>query len=359
LGLFCDPNLEIRLFKDSNHEKVLQARELVDKRKVEVSVVVDTDKKFADIDILTKVKIRENNKCHTGLARIQHAHSNITYIERDGRVLYQKESKIEEEINQDSKELSTMSISDMLHLVETLSDDDKKFIAYGITMNEHASEVGLDKKLGLGIGYNLERLIKERTLSYDMINQAKIKAASGVDARMSGYDVSVMATSGSGNQGLTAILPIVAVAEELGRDEEKLIKAVTLSHLITAYISYYSGELSAFCGCGAKAGIGATSGIVYYLGGNEEKINDAINNMAASIPGMICDGAKVGCAEKISLAAETAVQSALLAMKGVKVPSDNGIVAERAEDTMRNIGKVSEGMTSTDKYIVEIMESKS
>lgn len=354
LGLFCDPNRELNLFSDSNDEKVSLAIELLDKNKVKIDVT-DTWKGHSDINIRVYIKVEG----HVGEVWIQHEHSNITYIRRDDKILYDKRhivSKLENLV--DMKYLAKMDLTDLLYAIENLLEEDKNFINDGIEMNEKASEIGIRKKLGLGVGYRIQELIKEKMLNDDIVNQAKSKTAGAGDARMSGYNISVMSSSGSGNQGIVATLPIVAVAEETDLDKERLIKAVALSYLITAYVTYYSGYLSALCGCAIKAGIGATAGITYYLGGNAKTISAAINNIAANITGMICDGAKVGCALKMATAAGTAVESALFAIKGINVPSDNGIVAENLEETIKNIGRVSEGMISTDKSVVKILVDK-
>lgn len=354
LGAFCDPDRELNLLSDSSDEKVLLARELLEKNKVEVKVI-DNWNEQSDIDVKVRIRVEDNE----GEAWIQHEHSNITFIRRNNEILYDKRGLSESSKNcTDLKYLAEMNISDLLHIVENLSEEDKILINNGIEMNKKASEVGIKKKLGLKIGYKIQELIKEKKLADNEINQAKSKAAGAGDARMSGYSVPVMSSCGSGNQGIVAILPILAVTEKVGGDREKLIRSVALSHLVTCYITYYSGYLSALCGCAIKSGIGATVGITYYLGGDVKKIGMSINNMSGNITGMICDGAKVGCAIKMATAAGAAVESALFAMEGISIPSDNGIVAEKPEDTLKNIGIVSKGMVSTDKSIVEIMIGK-
>lgn len=358
LGIFCNPDKELSLFQDSNEEKLALAKKLVEDNKIKIKVVDDW-KGEADINILAIVKAKEGSHYHEGMTRIQHSHTNVTCIMKDGKTLYKKKEKPQSKgFDENMEELSKMSLKGILNLTESFSKEDMDYILEGIKMNERASDVGLRNRLGLQIGYMLQELMEEGVLANDVVTLAKIKTAAAADARMSGYDVSVMSCAGSGNQGCVATLPIVAVAEKFGRDDKKLIKAVGLSYLITSYVTYYSGYLSALCGCAVKAGIGATSGITYYLGGDLEKIGDAINNMAANITGIICDGAKLGCAKKLATSAGVAVESALLAMKGVKVPPTNGIVAKNPEDTIKNIGRVSKGMIQTDKSIVEIMESK-
>jgi L-cysteine desulfidase len=216
-------------------------------------------------------------------------------------------------------------------------------------------------------------------LGDDLITSAQIMVASAVDARMGGFDYPVMSCAGSGNQGVIASLPIIAVAQKggydikgllekrqsgqmSGEDEKrfsKLAKALALSNLITCYVTYHTKYLSALCGCAVKAGIGATAGIAYFLTESADKVEMAIQNMVGDITGLLCDGAKEGCSLKLTTAASAAIQSALLAMKGIRVPLDNGIVAEKVEDTIRNLGRVCQSMTEADAEVVRIMADKS
>ena len=169
-----------------------------------------------------------------------------------------------------------------------------------------------------------------------------------------------MSPAGSGNHGLTAILPIWAMRDYLKLDDDRLVlKAIALSHIITAYIKSHTGRLSAVCGCSVAAGAGATGGITYLLGGNLKHISDAIKNLIEDLAGVICDGAKASCALKLSTAAGTAVQSALFAVHGLNVKATDGIISITPEQTMRNIGQLStEGMIETDRTILKIMLEK-
>lgn len=168
-----------------------------------------------------------------------------------------------------------------------------------------------------------------------------------------------MSSAGSGNHGLTAILPIWAIKDYVDCDERSVLEAIGLSHLITGFVKAHTGRLSSLCGCSIAAGAGATAGITYLLGGNIHHIAGAIKNLTGDLAGVICDGAKTGCALKLSTAAGTAVQAALFALPGVEVHSSNGIIAGSAEKTMENIGTLStQGMIEADRTILEIMLEK-
>lgn len=202
----------------------------------------------------------------------------------------------------------------------------------------------------------MAELVEEGLLADDLANQAEVLAAAAVDARMSGMVVPVMTSGYSGNQGIAAIMPVAAVARGLEIEEEELAKAIATSHLITAYVKVHVGNLSALCGACVAGVIGAAAGIVCLLGGGTTEIEQVINIMAGNIAGVICDGAKLGCALKVGTAAGVAVKSAMLAMRGMQMPKGEGIVGETAESTVRNLGLLANpGMVQADAQILQIM----
>jgi len=225
-------------------------------------------------------------------------------------------------------------------------------------MNEKIAAAGLKKKLGIGVGYDMNQWINNGMLSDDLLNNAMMLTAAGADARMSGINMPVMSSNGSGNNGLTAILPIVAYNNKFPQNEEKLIKGLAISHIINCYIKSYIGRLSALCGCGVAAATGASAAITWIMGGDYKQVDGAIKNMIANISGMICDGAKGSCALKVSTSASVAIQSALLAINNTITFEKNGIIAETAEETIKNLAWIStEGMVKTDRVILDIMKN--
>jgi len=214
----------------------------------------------------------------------------------------------------------------------------------------------LARKAGLGVGAALAELVKEGLLADDPASRAEMFSAAAVDARMSGLMVPVMTSSYSGNRGITATIPIATVARELGAGEEELAKAIATSHLITAYLKAHVGNLAALCGACIGGSMGAAAGIVRLLGGGTAEIGQVINIMAGNLAGVICDGAKLGCALKVGTGASVAVKSAMLAMRGVQMPIGEGIVGATAESTVRNLGLLANpGMVQTDMQILQIM----
>jgi L-cysteine desulfidase len=192
-----------------------------------------------------------------------------------------------------------------------------------------------------------------------METDARIYTSSAADARMSGVSLPAMSSAGSGNHGLTAILPIWIVKKYVQVNEKEVYKAIALSHIVTAYIKSFTGRLSAVCGCSIAAGAGASAGIAYLLGGSQKHIGGAIKNVVQDLAGVICDGAKAGCSLKLATAGGSAVRSALLSLQGIIAQSSDGIIGGTAEDTMKNMGKIStEGMIDTDRTILNIMIEK-
>jgi len=182
--------------------------------------------------------------------------------------------------------------------------------------------------------------------------------AAASDARMAGCTLPAMSNSGSGNQGITVTMPVIAAAEKLESSREELARALVLSHLIAIHIKGYLGKLSALCGC-VIASTGAAAGIVFLRNGSYDQICYSIKNMIGNITGMVCDGAKVGCALKVASGVSSAVQSSILALDNISISENDGIIEKDIEKTIRNLGSIgSKGMENTDSMILDIMVCK-
>ncbi|MBI2351587.1 MAG: serine dehydratase subunit alpha family protein [Deltaproteobacteria bacterium] len=252
------------------------------------------------------------------------------------------------------EELKRSSFQDLIRAVEDLPPSVVALLRKTIDLNKKAAEVGLAQPLGLGIGFHQSH--DEGSL--DMTHYVSSVAAAGSDARMSGYSLEVMSSAGSGNQGIVATMTVVAYCEYFDVEEDRLLRALALSHLVTMYVTTHVGALSALCGAAIKAGIGAACGLTYAMGGEMADICRAVKIAVASISGMVCDGAKPGCALKVSSSSEVALRAASLAMKKVQVSDADGIVASTAEETIRNLARLERSMTAVDDEIVQIMEQK-
>jgi L-cysteine desulfidase len=215
---------------------------------------------------------------------------------------------------------------------------------------------GLKKPYGLSVGRNIKNKMEMGFLADDTVNYATALTAAGSDARMAGSSLPVMSNSGSGNQGISTTMPVVVFGE--GADEEKIIRAVTLSNLVTIYIKLKLGRLSALCGASISA-TGAFCGITYLMGGDESQIKSSIQNMMGNLTGMICDDAKAGCALKVATCTNAAIQSAIVTLEGNMIESSDGIIEENAVDTIENFCTIgNSGMIEADKLILDIMLKK-
>lgn len=349
LGAFGgNPGKGLEVLEDIDDLSRERALALVDGGKVKVEV---RDRIGVFVDCLVQADKG------TGRCVIEGGHTNIVLIEANGKVI-EKAGNSEKKENHSKlmRWLQGKKVSEIADMVRDIPYQDISFMLDGRDMNLAVARKGLQEKVGMGVGYNMYRLMEKGVLSSDTGEYAAALTAAGADVRMAGVRMPVMSSAGSGNHGLTAILPVVAVAEKTGADDRMLARALALSHLVTVYIKSYTGKLSALCGCAVAAAIGASAGIALLMRGSNKQIEGAIKNMVANVTGMICDGGKVGCALKLSTAASAAYQSVLLAMEGSVVPCDNGIIHCTVEKTIQNLGKVSyPGMLETDKVILEVM----
>lgn len=331
-------------------DDIVKAENLMDEGRLSISPYDTEDKVFIEVEFVGK-----NNKAKVV---IKDKHDNFVYLEKNGEVLLNslEEKSGSESSSSPKKIMDDATLEEIIWNVENMDYNDIVFLKDGIDMNLNMAKEGLENKVGIGAGYGIKQGIEEGIIGDDVINTAMMLTAAASDARMAGLDIPVMSSNGSGNHGLTAILPIVAYNEKFPQDDEKICKALAISHLTTAYIKNFTGRLSAMCGCGVAASTGATAGIAWLMGESKEQISGAVRNAVADLSGMICDGAKSGCALKLSSASAAAVRNALLAKNGNYAEKINGIVSEDVDTTIRNLGRVSDmGMSITDKIILDVM----
>ncbi len=291
---------------------------------------------------------------------IQKLHTNIVYEEKDGKVLLdtrgappQTAAQKTEPTTDLRSRIQEFTIAQLVALCNSVPFQEIAFLEEGIVMNRRIAEAGIAQNFGIGMG----RYFAGNACS--PAERAKALTAAASEARMAGCPLPVMSSAGSGNHGLVAILPIAIIGESLGCQKEKILRAVALSHLVTIYVKSYLGSLSPVCGCGVAAGVGCAAGLVYLRDGGAQQICAAINNMVAGISGMICDGAKLGCSYKLSIAADAAVDAAGMALQGISIPANNGILGATAEGTIQNLAQVSNiGMNNTDNIILDVMLHK-
>lgn len=297
-------------------------------------------------------------KCINGdksaVAIIEKFHTNISSVCRNDEVIYLRTKEANEK--QESG-CYPLSFEEIFKYVKTVELSELSFLEEVIRINTRIAEEGIQNKYGMGVGRNLYKRTKAVSNGkVDFQTYVVSYAAAAADARMAGCSLPVMATTGSGNQGLTASLPVIAAARWLMSTDEEMYRALAISELVTIHVKEYIGKLSALCGCAIAASIGSACGITYLMGGDENKMISAIQNMIADISGLICDGAKAGCALKIATSVAAAVQCAYLAMEDVQVPGCDGIVSMDVEQSVKNLGTLgNEGMQITDHIILNMM----
>ncbi|WP_286680807.1 L-serine ammonia-lyase, iron-sulfur-dependent, subunit alpha [Tepidanaerobacter sp. EBM-49] len=337
-------NYKLEVLKDISKNDIVKAQQLVEQDIIHVSLKNDAKNLYIEVVAWTS---NENAR-----VVIENKHDEITLIEKNGKEVYQKNPSLED---RDSymELIKSFMIADFKKYADEIELDKIQIVEQGIKMNKRMAEAGL------------KNICKTASIDVpdekvDFTKYAKMLTSAACYARMSGYLLPVMSCAGSGNHGLTAILPVVAAGEVKGINSETVARGVTLSLLITIFVKSFTGILSPVCGCGVAAGVGASAGITYILGGTLSQIEGAINNMIGGIPGIICDGGKPGCAFKLSISSNAAVEAAIMALNDFFISSEEGIVAKTAEDSIKNLGKVStEGMHDTDEVILEVMMTKS
>ncbi|MBR5856007.1 MAG: serine dehydratase subunit alpha family protein [Bacteroidales bacterium] len=251
-----------------------------------------------------------------------------------------------------------LTVKEILEFAENASFENIRFILDSVKLNYALAEEGLKNDYGLKVGKTIIASQNQSVFGSSVMTYAMAATAAASDARMAGCLLPAMSNSGSGNQGITVTVPVIAVAKKMNVSDEKLARALVLSHLIAIHIKGYLGKLSALCGC-VIASTGSSCGIVYLNGGKYEQICAAIKNMVGNITGMVCDGAKVGCALKVASGVSSSVQSAVLALDNICISSNDGIIEDCIEKTVYNLGTIgSQGMQVTDRMILDIMVSK-
>ena len=341
-------DLELEVLRDVTRSDIAAARRMVEREAVDVQV------KNGEPEIYIAAKVNTSEGWARALVR--KTHTNVVRMEVNGELRYQAKRERRGEVGERHFDVRELSVADMVRFVAEVPFEAISFVLEAVQVNKVLARSGLEGKLGIGVGRGMSGLLEEGEIADDLMSSAQLMTASAVDARMGGARESAMSIAGSGSHGIIATMPIVAIVERKRIGNEMMARAIALSYLVTIYVKAYSGRLSALCGCAVAAGAGASAGIAFLLGGDGKQIEHSIMNMAADITGIICDGGNLGCAMKAATGAGAAVLCALLALRGIHVPGNTGIVAETVERTIANIGKISSpGMLGTNEVILNVM----
>lgn len=293
------------------------------------------------------IEITATTDEHTAVVRIENAHTNITYVSVDGNVISETINEIKE-VESSTCPMTFDSIYEFAKAgdISGILPSIKQQVEY----NTAISNEGLSNDYGANIGRLL--LLDDETPSLE--TKCKARAAAGSDARMSGCPLPVVICSGSGNQGLTVSMPIITTAEELGKTDEELYRALVFANLLTLYVKSGIGKLSAYCGV-VSAGIVSVAGIAFLKGDNKDIIEDTLVNGLVSLSGIVCDGAKPSCAGKIAISLDGAFMGYKQARLNKSYQKGDGLVAHSVDDTIKSIGVVAQGMKETDVVILNEM----
>ena len=305
--------------------------------------------RLSEAPFIFDIDIAVENETHTARVRIVNRHTNIVRIERDGETLF--DLCTTESADEGLCDRSVLTVAGILDFIESAAlEDIEAPVSRQIEYNTRIAEEGLSGNWGANIG----KVLLEAYGS-DVKIRARAMAAAGSDARMNGCSLPVVIVSGSGNQGITASLPVVEYAKELNVGYDKTIRAVALSDLITVHLKSGIGRLSAYCGA-VSAGCGSGAGIAYLCGGGLKEIEHTIVNSIAIDSGIVCDGAKASCAAKIASAVDAGILGYHMYKNGQQFRAGDGLVTKGVEETIRNIGTLArEGMRETDREILHIM----
>ena len=292
----------------------------------------------------------------TATAIIAGGHTNFIYLSHNGEVLLDAPLKSSAKQSEDKTALTLKKVYDF---ATTAPLEEIEFILEAQRLNKAAAETSFKGRYGHQLGRTLKESTREMSiLGNNTFSKILSYTTAACDARMAGVMVPVMSNSGSGNQGITATLPITIYAEENNKSREELIRALTLSHLTVIYIKQSLGRLSALCGC-VVAATGSSCGITYLMGGGYNQISFAVQNMIATLTGMVCDGAKPSCSLKIASGVSTSLLSAILAMEEKCVSSVEGIIDNDVDKSILNLTRIgSESMNETDHTVLDIMTHK-
>lgn len=341
---------ELEVLRDVDSEAVERGKKYIDEGRISISLAEDAPSNLW-IDVVAESNDGRKSRCIIG-----YAHTRYVLLQMDEEVILD-EREVSGASNAEESIDPVLTLAKVWEFAMESPEEEIEFILEAKKLNKAAAEYALAGDFGHSLGVTL-RLKGNRWFGDTPLSHMVGVTSAACDARMGGAPIPVMSNSGSGNQGITATMPVVAFAEDIKATREQTIRALILSNLTSIYIKQSLGRLSALCGC-VVASTGASVALVYLMGGGYNEAAASVKNMVANLTGMICDGAKPACALKISSGVSTALMSAMMAMNGKCVSKAEGIVCEDVDMTVRNLTGIGrEAMTVTDRYVLDLMTNK-
>ena len=348
-ALIGKSDYQLEVLRDCTPEAVAEGRLFIEEKRIQIGLKEGITEKLY-------IEVCCQADGHQATAIIAGGHTRFIFLRRDEELLLDEGASTanasagEEEV--------PLSLRKVYEFATESPLDELRFILDTARLNKAAAERSFQGDYGHGLGRMLQGENEKRMMGDSIFSRILSYTSGACDARMAGAMIPVMSNSGSGNQGISATLPVVVYAEETHQSEERLIRALTLSHLTVIYIKQSLGRLSALCGC-VVAATGSSCGITWLMGGDYERVSFAVQNMIANLTGMICDGAKPSCALKVTTGVSTAVLSAVMAMENRCVKSVEGIIDQDVDRSIQNLTEIGKnGMNETDRLVLQIMTSK-
>lgn len=343
------PELGAEIFKDLPRARLKEASALLKTGRAAISA------DYSKHGIYISVEVRAG--AEKALCVLEGSHNQVALLRHNGKTVA-RSAAAGRTVRRPYKEvLRKATFSDLFREAAKVSPAELAYIKRGVLMNLAAAREGLKLKK---VGYYIEDLIRKGYLKRDILSTAKLNSAAATDARMAGAPIPVMSSGESGNQGVVAVLVPWLVGKAFRVSEERILKSIALSHLVNSYIKVFTGELAPICGCAVSAGVGASVAVVWQrAGADAKKASLAVNTVISDIGGMLCDGAKSGCALKVASSADSAIRAAWMALNGEGITGAEGFIGDSGEATIKNIARISSlGMDKVDRIILEIMSAK-
>jgi L-cysteine desulfidase len=350
-ALIQRPDLRMEIMSGVTKDILRQAKKLVQTPQVDISCDRSRD--------LLYIEVCLRSDKDSARAIIEGSHTNLVRLEHNDQAVFQsQETRTEKNDHEFRTVLRNMSIATLVDLAEQIEPADYDYIKRGVDMNLRICDAGHSLRR---VGYYISELITQNQREDSLFSSCEVMTSSAVDARMAGLNLPVMSSGGSGNQGIVAILVPYLVGKHYDLEEATIVRSLALSHLMNSYIKCFTGDLSPLCGCAIAAGVGAAVAIVYQRAGKDmSKITLAANNLISDLGGMLCDGAKEGCALKVASSTHSAIRAAHMALNDHGITPVEGFVGTTLEDTIRHLSQIGIiGMSQANDTMLNIMIEKS